>query len=45
MKQQKNDKEPQTPQGTIVLMIIFFILIIALWGSTYLTLLARGGTF
>lgn len=36
---------PKAPQGTIVLMIVFFVLIIALWGSTYLTLLARGGTF
>ncbi|MCB8942725.1 MAG: hypothetical protein H6658_03000 [Ardenticatenaceae bacterium] len=46
MKQQKkNSKEPQTPQGTIILMIVFVILIIALWGSTFLTLWARGGTF
>jgi hypothetical protein len=42
----KNGKNsPQTPQGTIVLMIVFFVLLIALWGSTYLTLMARGGTF
>lgn len=39
----KKDKY-KTPQGTIVLMIIFIILIIALWGSAYLTLLARGAT-
>ena len=45
MKQQKKSKGPQTPQGTIILMIVFIILIIALWGSTYLTLMARGGTF
>jgi len=39
----KKDKY-KTPQGTIVLMIIFIILIIALWGSAYLTLLSRGAT-
>lgn len=39
----KKDKYT-TPQGTIALMVIFVILIIALWGSAYLTLLARGMT-
>lgn len=38
-------KGPQTPQGTIVLMVAFVILLIALWGSAYLTMLARGATF
>lgn len=40
----KNKDKYKTPQGTIVLMIIFILLIIALWGSAYLTLLARGAT-
>lgn len=40
-----NDKDKyKTPQGTIALMVIFIILIIALWGSAYLTLLSRGAT-
>lgn len=40
-----NDKDKyKTPQGTIALMVIFIILIIALWGSAYLTLLSRGMT-
>jgi len=39
-----NDKY-KTPQGTIALMVIFIILIIALWGSAYLTLLSRGATY
>lgn len=40
-----NDKNKyKTPQGTIALMVIFVILIIALWGSAYLTLLSRGAT-
>lgn len=42
MKQQRDYKPPQ---GTVVLMIVFLILIIALWGSAYLTLLSRGATF
>jgi len=41
-----NDKDKyRTPQGTIALMVIFIILIIALWGSAYLTLLSRGATY
>jgi len=40
----KNKDKYKTPQGTIVLMIIFILLIIALWGSAYLTLLSRGAT-
>ncbi|MCA9922053.1 MAG: hypothetical protein KC421_06770 [Anaerolineales bacterium] len=38
------DKRYKAPQGTVVLMIVFILLIIALWGSTYLTLLSRGVT-
>lgn len=38
------DKKYKAPQGTIAIMIIFVILIIALWGSAYLTLLSRGVT-
>ncbi len=39
----KNDKY-KTPQGTVALMVIFILLIIIMWGSAYLTLLARGAT-
>jgi hypothetical protein len=39
----KKDKY-KVPQGTVVIMIIFILLIIALWGSAYLTLLSRGAT-
>jgi len=39
-----DDKKYKTPQGTVALLIIFIILLIALWGSAYLTLLARGVT-
>jgi len=37
-------KKYKAPQGTVAIMIIFIILIIALWGSAYLTLLSRGVT-
>ena len=39
-----NDKKYKAPQGTVVLVILYVILIIALWGSAYLTMIARGGT-
>ncbi len=40
-----NEKDKyKTPQGTIALMVIFVILIIALWGSAYLIMLSRGVT-
>lgn len=44
MKRNPKDSH-QTPQGTIALMVVFVILIIALWGSAYLTMLARGATY
>ncbi len=37
-------KDYKTPQGTIALMVIFLLLIIALWGSVFLTMLSRGVT-
>ncbi|WP_420630882.1 cytochrome c oxidase subunit 2A [Candidatus Leptofilum sp.] len=39
-----NDKKYKTPQGTVALVILYVLLIIALWGSAYLTMLARGVT-
>lgn len=37
-------KDYKAPQGTIALMVIFLLLIIALWGSAFLTMLSRGVT-
>lgn len=34
----------KTPQGTIAITIIYLFIIIALWGSAYLTVLGRGVT-
>ncbi len=40
-----NEKDKyRTPQGTIAILVIYVILIVALWGSAYLTLLSRGAT-
>ena len=40
----EKDKKYKAPQGTVVLVILYVLLIIALWGSAYLTMLARGMT-
>lgn len=39
-----DEKKYKTPQGTIAIIVIYILLIIALWGSAYLTMLSRGGT-
>lgn len=39
----KKDKY-KVPQGTVAIIIIYILLIIALWGSAYLTMLSRGAT-
>jgi len=41
---EEDEKQYKTPQGTVAIMVIFVLLIIALWGSVYLTLLSRGAT-
>lgn len=40
----EKDKKYKTPQGTVALVIVYILIIIALWGSAYLTMLARGVT-
>jgi len=40
----EKDKKYKAPQGTVALVILYILLIIALWGSAYLTMLARGVT-
>ena len=37
-------QEHPKPIGTVAVLVIYVILIIALWGSVYLTLLSRGVT-
>jgi hypothetical protein len=35
-------KNPDTPKGTIALLIVFVLLTVTLWGAAYLTMLSRG---
>ena len=39
----ENEKRKyKAPQGTIAIIVIYIILLVALWGSAYLTMLSRG---
>ena len=44
--EQKPEKQDEQfhPKGTVLLMVIFFILIVALWGYVYLLMLSQGAT-
>jgi hypothetical protein len=35
-------KGPDTPQGTIALLLVYAIIVIALWSNVYLTMISRG---
>lgn len=37
-------KNPKTPMGTVLLIIVFAIVTIALWTNAYLVMLSRGVT-
>ncbi|MCL4859983.1 MAG: cytochrome c oxidase subunit 2A [Caldilineaceae bacterium] len=37
-------REPDTPQGTIALLLVYVVIIVALWANAYFTLLSRGAT-
>lgn len=39
-----DDNKYKAPQGTVAIIAIYIVLIIALWGSAYLTMLSRGVT-
>ena len=40
----EDKRKYKTPSGTIAILIIYILLLIALWGSAYLTVLSRGVT-
>ncbi len=45
MKEHENsENEEFEPKGTIVILLIFVLTLILLWGSVYIILLARGVT-
>lgn len=37
-------KGPDTPQGTVALLIVYIVIVVALWSNVYLTMLSRGVT-
>jgi len=37
-------KEPKAPQGTLALMALFVLLILAFWANAYFVVLSRGVT-
>jgi hypothetical protein len=37
-------REPDTPRGTIALLLVYVLVILYLWGSVYFTMLSRGVT-
>lgn len=37
-------KGPKTPQGTIALLLVYAVIVIALWSNVYFTMLSRGVT-
>ena len=37
-------KGPDTPQGTIALLLVYVVIIVALWTNVYMTMLSRGIT-
>lgn len=43
---EKNSKTPEAfePKGTLLVMLIFLVTLVVLWGSIYYILLSRGVT-
>lgn len=37
-------KGPDTPQGTIALMLVYIVILVALWSNVYFTMISRGVT-
>ena len=37
-------KGPDTPKGTIALLLVYAAIIVFLWGNAYFTMLSRGVT-
>jgi len=39
-----NLKEPKTPMGTVVVLVVFIVMLVALWANAYFVMLSRGVT-
>lgn len=35
-------RDPDTPKGTIALLLVYLVFVLALWGNAYFTVLMRG---
>jgi hypothetical protein len=44
MKEAVSVKNPDTPKGTIALLIVYTLILVGLWANVYLTMLSRGVT-
>lgn len=44
MTDKQKPEESFQPQGTLIIMLLFLLAIIVLWGSVYFILLSRGVT-
>lgn len=38
-------RDPDTPKGAIALMLLYMVLLVALWANVYFTVLSRGATY
>jgi hypothetical protein len=43
-EKQKKNQEKFHPKGTLIILLLFLLTLIALWGTVYLILLQRGVT-
>ncbi|MGL4650384.1 MAG: hypothetical protein ACRC1H_13335 [Caldilineaceae bacterium] len=39
-----NLRDPKTPMGTVALLVVFLIMLVALWANAYFVMLSRGVT-
>ena len=42
MKGPDTPQGPVTPQGTIALLLVYLVIIVALWSNVYFTMISRG---
>ena len=42
MPEPEKPKGPETPQGTIALLLVYLVIIVTLWTNVYMTMLSRG---
>jgi hypothetical protein len=40
--EEMHDEAHEPPRGTLIIMLVYLVILIGIWGSIYLTLLQRG---